>query len=859
MWRYFLDPLCDDSMVERDLGTIAREQHQGRSSAELVSWLFPISDTLVVNKDGAVMACFEFEGLDTDSHSVNALAGLASALNKWLVDHQDIPLTHWWNVRRVRTSQYPESEFPDPISQFIDDAQRTQFLEHGNYINRHYLSLALQPFSGALRVWERIALAIEKGTPLGRAILDSTRTLFDEQCVFPYSDTELEDACDRFERILGTMAGAMPEVRFRRLAADDLGQFLGVISSPHAPERPVACSPTGSYPLLLDEHLPTGSWMVGRDFVVSQNRERKFTVAVTIGKYHNRLDLGAFDRLYTVPGELTISFTLRHMSRFTAEAHAERLRNFHSGKKTSWKATVKAASGDLNSGPVNQGRERLADEAAGVLGRLTDGSISGLWMYIVVLCHGDTLQEADEVAARVEAVLQGCRIRPEIENLHLMSAVMTAIPGGHKECARWRFCPSDAFSMIAPVHTVARGDPECKYLTEQTKRPTPAMIVLPTEHSTPFYFSPFVNDLGHGMLGGPSRSGKSVIANLLWTMFRRWPNAQVIVMDRDLSSRIPILLQGGTYLDFRTGDAGYNPMHDLSADTLESKLAWIEGLLAQRGYKVDSEDAKELEQSLRSTLTLPASAREFRRLSTVFSHLTRPRLKEALEQWVGDRAFARYFDNVDDVFQSAITSGSRLIGLEVGKLLKHEQVAAPMMDHIFGSIDRMLLSQREDGVVRPTFIHLAEVSFLLKNPAFADQMENWLKTLAKRCACVWMDTQSIENYSDSPIWSAIRDNVPNRIFLPNRLATSESLYGLYQREFELTGNQILRIAEGTQKRDYFIQHGGLSRMVQIPMQSAPLACLRSDVAAQICFDKHYLNGEGVPGWRQNYIADVQGL
>jgi len=863
MWRQFLGGdewgARTRAVLDRDLGTIAREQNQGRARAELVPWSFPVRDNIIANKDAAVMGVFEFDGFDTDSSSESRQQGLASDLNKLLVYQQDAPLSSWWTVRRTRTTDYPESTFPDPISRRIDDAMRRGFLEGENFVNRHFLTVAMLPATGALGLWDRIGQAMRHGTSLPTAVTEAAKTLLDDQRVFAYSHAELEEACDRLEHLLQDYIGMLPAIRFRRLSGDALGGFLHGVSSPQAPDQGLACSPDSLVPMLLDEAVPEGDMAVARDFLVFAGGQKKFTVVVTTKQYPSNLDLGGLDRLYSVPGEMTISYTVRHMTRAASETFAERMRNFHLGKRFSWKSTARAATGTPGESPINTGRDKLATDAATVLGRITAGDISGLWLYFCVLCHGDTLEEADATAERVEAVFRSCHLRPEREELHLVSAFATSIPGGWKDCARWNFFTSDAFAMIAPVHTVSRGEPENHYIAEQTKKPAPAVAVLPTQHHTPYYFSPHVHDLGHGALVGPSRSGKTVLANLIWTLFRRYPDAQVFVLDKDLSSRIPILLQGGTYLDFSNEEGvRFNPLDRLSLETMGKCMAWIELLLTQRGYFVTAEDSKELEQSLRSTITLPDDS-GMRRLSTVFSHLTRPKLKEALEPWIGSRVLARYFDNDVDGFSRAMDSGSRLMGLEVGQLLTHPQVAAPMMDHVFRSIDSMLLAQRKQGIVRPTFIHLAEVWHLIQNEHSANKLVDWLKTLAKRCAVVWMDAQSLEDVALSDVWPALRDNAPNRIFLPNPNATSESLYPIYQRHFDLSPNQIEMIASGTQKRDYFIRHGTTSRMVQVRLPPDILACLRSDMAAQIVFDTHYAGGAGKPGWQERYIEEVQGV
>jgi len=853
----------------RDLGTIAREQHDGRPMVELAPWLFPIRDDLIVNKDAALMSCYEFTGLDTDGASKADMASLAMSMNKLLTHQQEEPLMLWWTVQRTRTTDYPVSQFPDPISQSVDDAMKAMFLAGRNFVNRHYLSTVLQANTGMLRFQERISHAVSRGQPILSALTDAVKTVFDDQRVFAYTPPELQETAEKSERIATELTGSLPDLKFRRLRGDDLGAFLhGMVSPATADQQKVALP--GLYgedgdephpldmPPLLDEALTEGSVDPGRDFLCfTAGGKQKFAVGVTIKKIDaERIGVGALDRLCSVPGELTISYALRLIPKSQAEQTAERMRNYHEDKKHSWKAVAKAVSnkGDFSNSPVNPGRERLAKEANRALGEFTRDAKCGLYLYLSVICYGDTLEEADQTAEHVEQVLRHAHLVPDREEQHLLSAWATTIPGMWKECARWKFFNSKAFSMIAPIHTISRGQTENSYFTEQTNNYSPALAVLPTDYDTPFYFSTHMGDLGHGFLAGPSRAGKSVLANLLAMLFRRYPDAQIIFFDKDYSSRIPILLQGGTYLDFSSDIASkrFNPMAWLDDGNLEFTMNWVELLLSQRGYQMDADDAKDLEASLRSTISLKNDP-TMKRMATVYSQLSRDRLKKELEGWVGSRVDAKYFDNEEDGFDLA----DRLLGVEVGKLLTNERVAIPAMEYCFERIDSMLRKQREEGIVRPTFIYLAEVWHLLKREHYQDKINDWLKTLAKRCACVWMDTQSVEDFIASGIFASLRDNIPNRIFLPNKNARSASLRQMYRREFELTDNQIDRIAQGVRKQDYLFQQGDISRTVKLRLPDALLARLRSDMAAQIVFDKHFQSGQ--PNWIENYLQEVQAV
>jgi type IV secretion/conjugal transfer VirB4 family ATPase len=838
----------------RDLGAVAREQHSGRPSAELAPWLFALTDDVIVNKDAGLMACLEFNGIDTDGAAKADLIGLAAAINRMLVYQRETGLMQWWTVQRRKTTDYPHSAFPDAISRRIDADREAAFLAGQNYVNRHYLSVGLPSPVGAARLKDRISFALQRGESFMAALINAGKTLFDEQRIFPYSLPELDEARARLEEIVSDTTGMLTDLRFSRLSGPALGGFLhGVISPQASFQEGVSLSGDAPFDDLLDDTLPEGEVFSCKDFLVFSGSEKKFTVAVTIKNFTRTQKLGGLDRLYSIPGELTVNFAFRLVPKAASEAHAERMRNFHESRKVSWKSIIKsmADKGDTTTAPVNRGHENKADQAADALADFTQDAIAGMYFYFCVLCHGDTLEEADATAERVRAVMRNAHLRPETEAMHLLSAFATTVPGGWKECARWKFFNSLAFAMIAPVHTISRGNPVCRYLTDQTKRDAPAIAVLPTDYATPYYFDLYQGDLGHGFLVGPSRAGKSVLANMLATMFRRYPDAQIIVFDKDYSSRIPILLQGGAYLDFANDDTGrFNPLRRLSPDNLEWTTQWIELLLAQRDYRLNADDSRDLEAALKNIMGLPV---EMKRLSSLLSQLSRPQLRQQLEPWVGQRVQAKYFDNQEDGFD---LSGG-LVGIEVGKLLTNPQVAIPMMEYCFERIDSMLRDQREAGVVRPTFIYLAEVWHLIRHEYYRDKLNDWLKTLAKRAAVVWMDTQSIEDLASAEIFASLRDNIPNRIYLPNRNATSESLYRVYHKEFELTGNQIERIAAGTPKRDYLIQQGQVSRMVQLRFEPRTLACLRSDMAAQIVFDKHWQSG--VPDWQERYIEEVLGV
>ena len=126
-----------------------------RSCSELAPWLTPYNDRVIINKDACLMACFSFEGIDTDSATIGELNSQAEITEFASKVFSDKPITIWWKVDRKRTRYYPGGTFPDPISQSIDDSRRKLFESGNNRVNKHTLTICLHPATGSDRFLAR--------------------------------------------------------------------------------------------------------------------------------------------------------------------------------------------------------------------------------------------------------------------------------------------------------------------------------------------------------------------------------------------------------------------------------------------------------------------------------------------------------------------------------------------------------------------------------------------------------------------------------------------------------------------------------------------------------------------------------
>lgn len=63
----------------------------------------------------------------------------------------------------------------------------------------------------------------------------------------------------------------------------------------------------------------------------------------------------------------------------------------------------------------------------------------------------------------------------------------------------------------------------------------PPLMECVTQGSTPFRFNLHVRDLGHALMFGPTRSGKSTHLGLISAQLRRYPGMMIYVFDKGMS------------------------------------------------------------------------------------------------------------------------------------------------------------------------------------------------------------------------------------------------------------------------------------------------------------------------------------
>lgn len=813
-------------------------EESARGYAELVPWMDQVAPHMVINKDGSLLVCYTYDGLDAEGQEQYEI-DRATKLLEHALRSFDERNTVWFTVDRRRAYDYPDSRFENEIAQMVDSCWREQFTRGHQYVNRYYLAILYTPTTGVDGFFEKIGHYTKvEGMTFFQAIIEAFKSSIFKRAAFNYETSQLESFIRDFDNRIGAFEDTAGDLEMRRLEGSEL---LGYLHDRCSPANQGFEVKQPEIPVYLDSYLPTDLLLSRGDSLHFRGPSSDAWVSgVSVKDWPDTTQPGLLDDILAVPGELTFSQVFRYSSFEKSKKMIADKERHNRNMEKSLKSYVMESFTKTESRQRDTGRVMMAEDAHDALTEMTtENRVYGHYN-LTLLTYGDTRQESESTLRIINQVLMRRGFIAVRENMHLMSAFCGTMPGQAGALVRWFFVSSSNLSDLAPVRTLGIGQTTNPYFNEQFGGHHSPLTVLNTEFAIPYFFNFHQGDLAHTMVIGPSRTGKSSFNNFLISQFQKYTPCHTFIFDKDYSCRISTILHDGVHVDLageKSGKVSLNPMLLLEDPADWPWLAkWLEILLTARGHVISADDERAIWQAIEQTASQPRDQWQLVTLGPLLPGI----LYEQLQQWVGNGQKHRYFDNLEDTFQLGFFTC-----IEMGGLFADEIVARAFMEYAFYRVSKKL-----DG--RPALIYIEEAWFMLADERFASRINDWLRTLAKKNAFLIMATQSLDEVARSDIFATIIDNIPNRVYLanPNAYAHRE----MYREKFGLNETQIERIRNAIPKVQYYIVTPRLSRMAECRLPPEILAVVRSDSKAQKMFDRH-LSSES-DDWKLNYIEEM---
>src|SRR5205085_3297371 len=137
----------------------------------LCPWLDFITPGLVLNKDGSLLAAFDYEGADPDDLFEEQVDSFAQQMQT-VSSRLDSRVTAWWIVDKRKDTSYVPGRFENATAEKIDKTYSANFTSGKRHSMRYSVYLLFTGSTGTDKFFDRVArIQKETGKAVGAALI----------------------------------------------------------------------------------------------------------------------------------------------------------------------------------------------------------------------------------------------------------------------------------------------------------------------------------------------------------------------------------------------------------------------------------------------------------------------------------------------------------------------------------------------------------------------------------------------------------------------------------------------------------------------------------------------------------------
>ncbi|HHM2297774.1 TPA: VirB4 family type IV secretion/conjugal transfer ATPase [Legionella anisa] len=761
------------STVRKSSTELRLKKHQQKEAglSDLLNYAALVDDGVIVGKNGAFMASWLYRGEDNASATHHQRELVSFRINQALSALGSGWMVHVDAVRRAAPgyNEGTQSHFPDALSAAVDEERRRHFERLGTLYEGFFILTV---------TWFPPKLAQRQFVEL----------MFDDDAVKPNRHVQTTQLIESFKRechnIESRLFGA---VSLTRLGSEKVLQEDGVEVMHDNFLRWIQFCVTGlNHPVLLPGNPMYLDAVIGGQELwtgVIPKIGRHFIQCVAIEGF----PLESHPGILTTLAELSIEY--RWSSRFIfmdtheAVAHLEKYR-----KK--WMQKIRGFFDQVfntNRGVIDTDAMDMVQDASDAIAETNSGMVAqGYYTSVVVLMSEDRTS-LERTARHIEKAINALGFSARTETINTMDAFMGTLPGHGVENVRRPLLNTMNLADLLPTSTIWTGQNEAP--SPLFPPSSPALMHGVTSGNSPFRLNLHVRDLGHSIMFGPTRSGKSTHLGLIALQWRRYLGSRIYAFDKGMSMFPACLGAGGNHYTIAAKNErlAFAPLQFLETKADRAwAMEWINTILALNGVTTTPAQRNEIGYAI-----MNMHQSQSKTLSEFCLTIQDEIIREALKQYTIDGLMGHLLDAEADGLGL-----SDFMTFEIEELMNlGEKFALPVLLYLFRRIEQSL-----DG--RPTLIILDEAWLMLAHPVFRNKIAEWLDSMAKKNCCVLMATQHLSHAVNSGILEVIVESTASKIFLPNPNARAQESAATYA-QMGLNPTQIDLIASAVPKRDYY--------------------------------------------------------
>ena len=768
--------------------------------ADLLNYASEPADGVVVLKNGALMACFEYEGQDDAMLTADERELMSDRLNSLFA-----PLDSGWalHIDAIRSPlpQYfkaQDSFFPNKVSCAIDQQRRNFFESHGTmYSSKFVLTVTWLP---PLVTSRKFAEKMFVGNDTNKSDLEKTQDLLSE------FEKKVKSIQANLEIIFKKVKRLKTHVEYdeldRPVTYDDLLSWLSFCLTGEWEKIKLPDTPVHLDALLAQDFQSGIVPIIGN----------KYIKVISIEGLVGATSAGMLNVLSQMGGTYRWNTRFIAMERFDAEGHMKKLRRFWKQKERGFIAQIF----NLPSSNINRDAVTMVEEADQALAEIQHGMISYGYLTDNIVLLNESKEEVDQETALIVKFLKSAGLKPRVEDLNAVESFLGTLPAHCHENIRRPLISTMNLADIMPVYTpwIGSDKAQCNF---QGYANAPALCYCVTGASlnSPFRLNLHVGDLGHTMILGPTGSGKSTLLCTLASQAQRYKGMTVISFDKGLSMyTLCKACNGKHFIPAGSNTLSFCPLGSIKTnEDLAWASNWLQAVVELNNVVITPAVVNEIDSTLKNMLRTAEENPDFKlSISNFITQSQNEDIRSALATYSSDSSIGSLLDaDVDSLDEFASMNV-----IEIEPLMNlGDKYCLPVLLYLFHRIEMGLKGQ-------PCMLFLDEAWIMLGHPVFKEKIREWLKVLRKKNCAVILATQSLSDAQNSGILDVLNESCPSKIFLPNPSASQEEVRKMY-KGMGLNDAQIDIIATGQQKRDYYYSSANNSREFQLALDKFQLA------------------------------------
>ena len=210
----------------------------------------------------------------------------------------------------------------------------------------------------------------------------------------------------------------------------------------------------------------------------------------------------------------------------------------------------------------NQGALEMESEANQIQADIAMGEYVLGYYTSNLMCWDKKLELAKEKSRKLQQVVRSCGFASKEETFNNVEAWCGMMSGNVYSNIRRPLISTKNMSNIIPLSSAWQGMSFNDFTLETCGSAVP-LLTCSTSYGTPFFLNLNVRDVGHTFIFGPTGAGKSTLLALLMAQATKYPDANIVCIDKQLSSRAFMTAAGGVYVEPGKDEVAFQPLSEL--------------------------------------------------------------------------------------------------------------------------------------------------------------------------------------------------------------------------------------------------------------------------------------------------------